>query len=188
MSQAAVSDEINGTEGSPDPGEPLFLVVGKIHRPHGVKGDVIMEVITDFPERLRVGTVVYVGDQHTPMVIRGRRKSNTSLLINFNEYKDPESAAVLRNQLVYVRADDRPALPEGEYYLHQLLGLQVISEEGQLLGKLVQILETGANDVYIVRPETGAEVLLPAIPDVIKRVELDAGRMVVHLLPGLLTE
>jgi len=110
------------------------------------------------------------------------------LLINFNEYKDPESAAVLRNQLVYVRADDRPALPEGEYYLHQLLGLQVISEEGQVLGKLVQILETGANDVYIVRPETGAEVLLPAIPDVIKRVELDAGRMVIHLLPGLLTE
>ncbi len=188
MTPAENSVHAQGPAGSPDTGEPLFLVVGKIHRPHGVKGDVIMEVITDFPERLHAGVVVYVGDQHTPLKIHSRRKIGVSLLLNFAEYVDPEGAAELNNTLVFVRADDRPPLPDGEYYQHQLIGLKVISDEDQEIGTLVQILETGANDVYIVRPETGPEVLLPAISDVIKKVELDSGRILVHLLPGLLPE
>lgn len=188
MMPAANSANSNGAAGSPQTGEPLFLVVGKIHHPHGLKGDVIMEVITDFPERLRAGVVVYVGDQHIPLTIHSRRKYGTDLLLNFAEYKNPESAAELTNKLVFVRADDRPPLADGEYYQHQLLGLQVVSEEGQVLGNLVQILETGANDVYIVQPETGSEVLLPAIPDVIKGVELENKRIIIHLLPGLLNE
>ena len=174
--------------GSPPTGEPVFLVVGKIRRPHGLKGDLIFEVITDFPERLRAGIVIYIGDDHLPLVIRNRRWQGSNLLLRFDNYRDPETAAQLSNKLAYVRAEDRPALPEGEYYHHQLLGLEVVTDDHRTLGKLTQILETGANDVYIIQPETGPDVLLPAIDDVILKIDLESGRMFVHLIPGLLPE
>jgi 16S rRNA processing protein RimM len=174
--------------GSPQPGEPAFLVVGKLHRPHGLRGEMVFEIYTDFPERLEPGVSVYVGENHQPLRIRSRRPSHTTLLLAFEGFKDPESAGELRNQLVYVRADDRPPLPEGEYYHHQLLGLQVVSDEGRELGKLTQILDTGANDVYVVRSTSGAEILLPALASVIMDIDLEAGKMLVHLLPGLLPE
>jgi 16S rRNA processing protein RimM len=175
--------------GSPLPGEPVFLVVGKLHRAHGVRGEVILEVITDFPERLHSGVTVYVGDEHRSERIRSSRTHSEGMLVAFDAYSDPESASGLRNQLVYVRADDRPPLPEGEYYHHQLIGLKVITDEGRMLGRLKQILDnTGANDVYVLQPEQGREILLPAIADVIRKIDLSRGEIQVHLLPGLLEE
>jgi 16S rRNA processing protein RimM len=110
------------------------------------------------------------------------------LLVAFEGYPGREQVAVLRNQLVQVRADDRPLLPEGEYYHHQLIGLQVLDEAGNILGKLVEILVTGANDVYVVRGPAGEEILLPAIESVILDVNLERGLMKVYLLPGILPE
>ena len=81
-----------------------------------------------------------------------------------------------------------PDLPAGEYYHHQLLGLQVIDETGKLLGQVSEILETGANDVLVVRPSMGEEILLPAIDPVILQVNLEQGVMQVHLLPGLIDQ
>jgi 16S rRNA processing protein RimM len=77
---------------------------------------------------------------------------------------------------------------KSEYYHHELLGLQVFTEDGQHLGRLAEILETGANDVYLVKPEVGPEILLPAVDDVILSVDLNEKKIVVHLLPGLLGE
>jgi 16S rRNA processing protein RimM len=81
---------------------------------------------------------------------------------------------------------NRPTLPEGEYYHHQLIGLNVVTDEGRELGALVDIIETGANDVYIVRDPDGNETLLPAIPSVILDVKLADHQMYVHLLDGLI--
>lgn len=174
--------------GSPLPGEPLFLAVGLLRRPHGVKGEIILDVLTDFPERLRPGTQVYVGDEHRPLRIRSRREHNAGLLLAFDNYRTPEAVGELRNQMLFVSAGDRPALPEGEYYHHQLLGLRVVDENGQYLGVLTTILDTGANDVYIVRPESGPDILLPAIESVILEINLERSEMRVHVLPGLLPE
>jgi 16S rRNA processing protein RimM len=99
---------------------------------------------------------------------------------------NPESVGELRNQWVYVTTEDRPALPEGEFYYHQLLGLEIVSDEGRNLGRITGILETGANDVYIVRSTNGHELLLPAIKPVILDIDLQLGKIIVHLLPGLL--
>ncbi len=170
------------------PGTPLFLAVGFLRRPHGVRGEMLMDVLTDFPERLKKGTLLYVGDEHHPMRIRSTRPHAQGMIVAFDGYHDPEQASQLRNQLAQVRADDRPPLPEGEYYQHQLLGLSVVSDEGQQLGRLASILETGANDVYVVRSHLGKEILLPAIPDVIQEIDLANGEMRVHLLPGLIPE
>ncbi len=174
--------------GSPPTGEPVFLVVGKIHRPHGLKGDVVFQVITDFPERIRPGITLFVGDSHHPVVVNKRRWHRSELLIKFESYDDPDMLSSLSNQFVYVRADDRPPLPEGQFYHHQLLGLTVISDQDMALGTLAQILETGANDVYIVRSELGKEILLPAIDEVVQKIDLKTGCMIVHLIPGLLPD
>ena len=165
-----------------------FLAVGKLRRPHGVQGEMLMEVMTDFPERLQKGVRVFLGDNHRDVVIRRCRSQDQGLLIAFEDYATPEAVAELRNTLVYVRADDRPPLPDGEYYYHQLLGLAVVTDQGQPLGQLHEILSTGANDVYVVRPESGPEILLPAIASVILEVDLAQRQIKVHLLPGLLPD
>jgi 16S rRNA processing protein RimM len=107
------------------------------------------------------------------------------MLVTFEGYQSREGVAELRNQLVHVSAADRPPLPEGEYYHHQLLGLQVIDESEQPLGWLDQILTTGANDVYLVRDQAGGERLIPATDEVVLDIDLERKIIRVHLLPGL---
>jgi 16S rRNA processing protein RimM len=164
------------------------LVIGKLRRPHGLRGEMLMNVHTDFPERLKPKRTVYVGAGYRPLRIRSCRWHRQAMLIAFDSYHDSETAGELRNQLVYVRADTLPALEEGEYYHHQLLGLHVVSDEGQELGTVAKILETGANDVFLVRPETGPDILLPNIDSVVLAIDLERGEMRVHLLPGLVPE
>jgi 16S rRNA processing protein RimM len=89
--------------------------VGKIRRPHGVRGELWMDVLTDFPERLRPGLTVYAGENHQPLHLRRCRSQGSSLLVTFEEYSDSEAAGVLRNENLYVRAEDIPQ-PEGDYY------------------------------------------------------------------------
>ena len=165
---------------------PAFLLVGKLHRPHGVRGEMILSVMTDFPERLKPETVVYLGPGHDPVTIKSIRHHNRGGLIALEGYTSREEVNHLRNLELFVRADDRPPLPEGEYYLHQIIGLQVISDEGQILGAVADWLETGANGVFIVQDDDGKEILLPDIDEVIVKIDLDAGQMVVHLLEGLI--
>ena len=171
--------------GSPAAGEPAFLAVGKIRRPHGVSGDVLVEIYTDFPERLSPKTVVYAGETHRPLTIARRRTHNDGLLLSFENFDTPEQAGQFRNQVLYTPTKKSPKLPAGEYYQHQLLGLSVLDEAGKVLGELTELIETGANDVYVVRDAKGGEVLLPAIAEVVLDIDLEAKTMRVHLLPGL---
>ena len=180
------SNSASAEAGSPSLGEPEYLAVGFLRRPHGVHGEMLMDVHTDFPERLKPGLSVYVGSEFRVMEIASCRAHAAGMLVRMRGIRTPEQAGLLRNQWVYVPAGDRPPLPEGEYYHHQLIGLEVLTDEGQELGSLTGIIETGANDVYIVRDETGREVLLPAIPAVILEVDLPNRRMRVHVLDGLL--
>jgi 16S rRNA processing protein RimM len=163
--------------GSPLTGEPVFLVVGKLRRPHGLNGDLLMEVLTDFPERMRQDRQLFIGEAHVPVVLEKSRVHPPFLILKFRGYDTPEAVAEFRNSAVYVRADSLPPLPEGEYYHHQLVGLRVVAEDGRELGVLTEVLETGANDVYIVTDEDGKEMLLPAIREVILEVDLAAKTM-----------
>lgn len=177
--------QTNQETGSPQ-GEPLFLAVGKLGRPHGVKGLVVLYLLTDFPERLESGSQVYLSSEHIPMEIRSRRDYQGNLLLKFDGYDTPEAVGELSNQFLFVRADDRPPLPEGEYYHHQIIGLQAVDEQEKILGKVTEILTTGSNDVYVVQSDSGSEILLPATEEVILNINLDQGLMRVHLIPGLL--
>lgn len=173
--------------GSPPSGEPVFLLIGKLRKPHGLHGEIAMEVWTEFPERLRGGRTVYVGNDYLPLKLRSVRSSAQLLLIAFQGIASPEQVGTMRNQWVYVRADQVPPLAEGEYYHHQIVGLRVKSVEGQLLGVVVGILETGTNDVLVIHPEIGEDILLPYIDEVIVEIDLKGGVIEVRPLPGLLT-
>src|SRR5689334_6929430 len=91
----------NNVSGSPSSGEPEYLVVGSLRRPHGVRGEMVMQVLTDFPERLQPGTKVYVGDSHRSLALAGARFHNEGLLVRFEGIDSPEEAGRYRNQPVY---------------------------------------------------------------------------------------
>lgn len=166
--------------GSPMPGGPVFLVIGKLRKAHGVRGEITMEVMTDFPERLRPNGQVFVGDNHQPLLITSVRWKDQLMLIAFDQYNDCDKVNEFRNQLVYTQTEKLPDLQKGEFYFHELLGLRVVDESGNILGRLDEILETGANDVYLVKNEEGGEILLPVVDDVILQVKLEEGEMIVR--------
>lgn len=147
-----------------------------------------MELHTDFPERLKEGARVYVGETFRPMQIVDTRTHNAGLIVKFDGLEDPEEAGRYRNLWVYVTAADRPPLPEGQYYHHELVGFEVVDEHDQQIGTLAEILQTGANDVYVVTRKDGSETLLPVIPSVVLEIQTDRHRILVRLIPGLLDE
>ena len=163
-----------------------YLVVGKFRRTHGIHGDLLFTVITDFPDRIKPGTVILIGDNKTEYKISRRKPHNDGILLGFKEITNPEEATKLVGQNVFVHANDRPALPEGEYYHHQIIGLKVFDVSGKELGTIEEILVTGANDVYVVKTAESKEILVPAIKQVLKQVNLSEGKMVVELPDGLL--
>ncbi len=148
--------------------------------PHGIHGEILMDVLTDFPERLLPGKKVLVGEAHQSIEIVHLRRHDPELLISFEGIETREEAGEFRNQMVYVEADALPELPEGEFYHHELIGLRVEDEAGKKLGVLEQVLVTGANDVYVVRTEDEQELLLPAIHDVVLEIDPENGKMVVR--------
>lgn len=172
------------SSGSPS-GEPVYLVVGFLRRPHGVSGEIIMDVLTEFSERLKAGKRLFVGEKRQAVTLANSRGHANGMLVKFKGFNTPEEIGQFRNQQVYVKMTDEPALPEGKYYHHQLLGLQVMDENNNLLGELTEIIMTGANDVYVVTDAAGRDLLLPAIPPVIREVNLGRRLMKVHLLEGL---
>lgn len=167
--------------------EIRYLAVGRIVKPHGLQGEVSTVVLTDFPERFETTEWFYLGTEYEaePYRLVGYRWHKQNVLLSFETIVDRTQAETLRGLLVQIPVEEAMPLPAGKYYLYQLLGLHVITAEGQFLGVIGDILETGANDVYVIKSEA-TDILLPAIPDVVKQVDLEAGQMVVHLLEGLI--
>ncbi|NWF62880.1 MAG: 16S rRNA processing protein RimM [Chloroflexi bacterium] len=171
--------------GSPK-GGPVYLAIGYLRRPHGVVGEIIMDLHTDFPERIKAGRKVYVGEAYETFTIASARPYGNGLLVKLGGFDSPETVGRFRNQWMYVKSSEVPALPEGRYYKHDLIGLTVMTEAGEKLGMLNEVLETGANDVYVIVKEDGKEILLPAIPDVVLDVNMTDKIMQVHIIEGLL--
>lgn len=168
-------------------GEPLYLSVGYLRRPHGVKGEIIMDLHTDYPERLRKGRKLFVGEEYKPISLEAVRPHANGVLVKFMGVDTPESAGQFRNQWVYAAVNDLPPLEEGQHYQHEMLGMAVVDDAGNQLGALVEIIETGANDVFVVRDGAGKEILLPDIPAVILDLDFAQRVMRVHLLDGLVS-
>jgi 16S rRNA processing protein RimM len=133
----------------------------------------------------KTGRKLFVGEEHKLMTLAGVRPHQSGLLVQFKGVDTSEDAGLYRNQWVFIKAGDAPPLPEGQLYQYELIGFKVIDDGDNLLGELVEILETGANDVYIVRDDSGREILLPAIPSVILDLQPALRVIRVHVLEGL---
>lgn len=188
MSVRKRSQRRNSSRNAGSISEPVFVLVGILRRPHGLHGEALVALETDFPERLQKGAKLFLGEEHNEVSVRSRRVSNEGMLLAFEEFDSREALEPYRNARLFVRSADLPALADGQVYHHQLIGFDVLTEEGRELGKLVRIMETGANDVYVVRTYQNREILLPATRQVIRRVDLQNKKMIVHLLPGLVQE
>ena len=151
-------------------GQPSFLLLGRVLRPHGVRGELRIEVMTAYPERIVPESTVFIGPDPTDASsavaydVTSARKHQKYLILGLADVASRETADNLREQYVMVALADAVPLDDDEFYLYQAIGLRVVSEDGDLLGEVVEVIETGANDVYVVRGESG-EILLPAIDE-----------------------
>ncbi len=164
---------------------PEYLLVGEVRRPHGTRGDLLLSVETDFPDRLNELEHVYLGPRRRRFGVASARRHGRDMLLSLAGVGDRAQAETLRGAQVFIRAGDAGPLPPGRYYFHEVEGLEVMTDAGERLGRVMQIMQTGANDVYLVRDEAESEILLPAIPSVVLKYDLEAGRLLVHLLEGL---
>jgi 16S rRNA processing protein RimM len=167
---------------------PEFLAVGRVSRPHGVHGEVRVEPLTDDPERFRALRAVYLDEAAPhPVAVEGVRFHQGLVLLRLAGYPTRDEAERLRGALLLIPESEAVPLAEGEYFLHQLVGIAAYTADGEPLGTLSEVLETGANNVFIIDGPRG-QLLVPDIPDVIQEVDIAAGRLVIRPLPGLLEE
>ena len=150
--------------------------------PRGVRGELKVEPLTDFSRRFQPGaTVCASGVTYT---VRRARPHRGALLLELEGIETREQAETLRGLLLEVPEEGLASLPQGRYYRFQILGMEVVDREGRSLGRVEEVLDTGANDVYLVRDREG-ELLIPAIDSVVKEVDVAGRRMVVELIEGL---
>ena len=160
-----------------------FIAVGRVLAPWGVQGEVKVEVLTDFPERFAPDEELYI--EGRAVNIERCKWHHGRPTLKLGTIDNVEDAEKLRGRLLEVPKNQLHPLPQDEYYQFQLLGLEVWTNDGEFLGRIAQILPTGSNDVYVV-PVTDGEVLIPAIEDVVKSVDIANGRVTIEAVNGLL--
>lgn len=154
--------------------------------PHGIRGELKCRIVTDFPkQRFKRGATVQI--RREPHTVESARIQGTTVLLKLNDISDRNAAEAFRGADIEVPSEAALRLPKGRFYWHQVIGLAVEdATTGVSLGHVRDILETGANDVYVVKTAEGKELLIPAIKEVVKEIDPAAGRMVIEPLPGLI--
>ena len=164
------------------PPERVRLTIGEILAPHGVRGEFKLRLQTDDPEHLLKIKRVYLGDETIPRIVLGVRMHAGNALMRVQGISTPETVDRFRGTPVRIRGTDARPLAANEYFLYQVIGLEAFDESGQRLGRVTDLIETGANDVLVVTPDDGADLLLPSHPDVVLAMDPAAGRIVVRPL------
>jgi len=165
---------------------PEYLPVGRVLRPHGIRGVLLVESESDFGSSMSAGSKVYLGDEDSIFTVQSFNKHRKQFLLKLENLDSREAAEAYRDRTILILFENSEPLAENVFYHWQLKGLQVVKNDGEVLGKLVDIVVTGANDVYVVRTESEEEVLLPAIESVVEEVDLERGEMIVNIIAGLL--
>jgi 16S rRNA processing protein RimM len=173
--------------------EPQYLLIGEVLRPHGVRGELRMRLLTDYPERIAELQHVYLGTAPDAKRVEQYRVEHIRMhktygLLKLHEIPDRNAAEPLRGLFVMVSMEDAVPLEDDEIYLYQLIGMAVHTEGGQHLGELTDVLETGANDVYIVHGEAYGEILIPITDETLISTDLETRVITVNPPEGLLPE
>ena len=161
-----------------------FIAIGEILAPWGSKGKLRVEVTTDFPDRFAPSSKVYINKK--PVTIENTEWHKGKVIVKLNAINSIEDAEKLRGQLLEIHHSQLHNLPEGHYYHFQLVGLEVQTIEGEVLGNITEILTTSSNDNYVVSGTKG-EILIPAVEDIVKSIDLNKGCLVIEPIEGLLS-
>jgi 16S rRNA processing protein RimM len=167
--------------------ETEWATIGKVVALFGIRGELKVLLLTDIPNRFAGLGAVYAGPDHTRRLIQSVRPYKGEMIVlKLEGIDDANTAESLRDQNLAIPVSELAQLPPDSYYQHDILGLMVITLDGQKLGSIVDIIVTGSNDVYVIKVPNGSQVLIPAIKDVIKQVDLIRRTMYIDPLPGLL--
>jgi 16S rRNA processing protein RimM len=165
--------------------------VGKIVNTHGVRGEVRVISKTDFAEeRYTPGNKLYIfkGENAKPLevTVASHRQHKSFDLLTFEGYHNINEVEPFKDSLLKIPESQLEELEEGEFYYHEIIGCSVMTEEGEELGKIKEILSPGANDVWVIQRKSGKDLLIPYIEEVVKSIDLDNKRVEVHMMEGLL--
>lgn len=169
------------------PGE--WIGVGEIITTHGVRGELRIHPLTDDPERWEELTRVFCSTSEgtKELHVESVRYHKQAVVVKFEELSDMTQAEKFRGAWLWLPKSERKPLPADRFYRDQIVGIEVYNEHDVNLGSVQEILQTGANDVFVVKGK-GREILLPALKSVVMTVDLDANRMQVRIPPGLMEE
>ena len=170
-----------------------YITIARVVNTYGIKGELKVVSETDFPDlRFQAGTPIYFLESGKKVkgqaTIADYRQHKGTYLIRLREYDNINQVETFKGTLMAIAAEDQHELEEGVYYHHQIIGLEVITTDGEPLGKIKEILSLGSNDVWVVKREQKKDLLLPIIKDVVKSVDVQAGRVVVRIPEGLETD
>ncbi|MGB4313587.1 MAG: ribosome maturation factor RimM [bacterium] len=166
-----------------------LIAIGKVTAPHGVAGEIRVLPLTDFPDRFQQLKKVYLTGKGMAgprlLTVTGVKYHKKFVILKLAGVESRTEAEKLRDCYLKIEPSELVPLPPGHYYHFQIIGLQVKTLEGEVLGEVVEILTPGCNDVYVVQDQEGNEILIPAIKDVVREIDLEGGLMRVELLDGL---
>ena len=163
-----------------------YLMVGVIANTHGVRGEVKVYPTTDDVNRFKKLKEIYMGDEKAPLHIQSVKFQKNMVILGFKEYTSLNEVEGLRNKELFVDRAHAVKLQKDEYFISDLIGMKVVTDEGADFGELTDVMTTGAKDVYVVKTTDGKEVLLPAIKECVLKVDMNERVMSVHIMEGLL--
>ena len=163
-----------------------MLLCAKIVNTHGVMGEMKAICLADSPAFFRKIKTLYVDGM--PYTLKGVKEHKGNLLIRFDGVDSMDKAEALKGRDIFVKREDAPPLPEGRYYIVDLIGLSVIKDSGEEVGTVTDVFATGSNDVYEVTNENGKKYYIPVIDDVVKEIDLEGKKVLITPLKGLLDD
>ena len=164
-----------------------YFEVGQIVNTFGIKGQLKLKPFTDDMERFEELKTIYIckKNEMKKVEIEDVKYNKQCVLLKVKGIEDLTEAEKYKGLFLKIDRKDAKKLPKDTYFIADILGLEVYTDEGELLGKVDDIFPTGANDVYVVKDELGKQILLPSIPEVLKEIDLEKGKVIVHLIEGL---
>ncbi len=170
-----------------------WFQVGKIVNTHGIRGEVRVISQTDFPdERFEEGNELFIAPSsegpRTRVIVQSHRQHKTFDLLVFEGFFNVNDVEKFKGQNLYVTEDQQGELEENEFYYHEIIGCEVETEEGKPLGKIKDILATGANDVWVIQRKGKKDLLIPYIEQVVKSVNIEEKQVVIHPMEGLIDD
>ncbi len=167
---------------------PDFVIIGQVVKPHGIRGAVKVQPITDDPQRYSSLERVFLGTEDHPgqaFIIKNVQFQSRFIILTLQGIDTRNDAEMWRRRYVQIPKEETLPLPEGAQYFFQLVGLKVVTNKGGFIGTVEDVVAYPANNVFVVAAKE-REILIPDIPDVIEKVDLDEGEIVINPMPGLL--